>query len=132
LLELPDSRLRLVLLPDSVIKEQFHDEWWLRKRLKQWRLADYGRDARRVGGSRSSYSAASRLGPKIKAQDEGPAFYATGRRVTSVEGELTMDDRSVKRIDRAFLLAPAEKALRAMSWAMMPLALAFVLSRRGH
>jgi hypothetical protein len=36
----------------------------------------------------------------------------------------------VKRIDRASVLAPTVKALRAMSWAMMPLALAFVLAHR--
>jgi hypothetical protein len=54
------------------------------------------------------------------------------RRATSVEGALTLEDGRVESIDRRFLLAPSERALRAMSWAMMALAVAFVLARRGH
>ncbi len=54
------------------------------------------------------------------------------RRATSVEGAITLNDGRVESIDRRFLLAPSERALRAMSWAMMALAVAFVLARRGH
>ena len=54
------------------------------------------------------------------------------RRVTSVEGEIRFADGSVRPIDRDFLLVPTERALRALSFAMMALAIAFVLVRRGH
>jgi hypothetical protein len=54
------------------------------------------------------------------------------RRVTSVEGEIRFADGSVRPIDRDFLLVPSERALRALSFAMMALAIAFVLARRGH
>ncbi|HEY5092988.1 MAG TPA: hypothetical protein VII60_06950 [Acidimicrobiales bacterium] len=54
------------------------------------------------------------------------------RRVTSVEGEIRFADGSVRPIDRDFLLVPTERALRALSFAMMALAIAFVLAHRGH
>jgi hypothetical protein len=54
------------------------------------------------------------------------------RRVTSVEGEIRFVDGTVRPIDRDFLLLPAERALRALSFAMMALAIAFVLAHRGH
>jgi hypothetical protein len=54
------------------------------------------------------------------------------RRVTSVEGEIRFADGSVRPIDRDFLLVPSERALRALSFAMMALAIAFVLAHRGH
>ena len=57
---------------------------------------------------------------------------ALRRRVTSVEGEITFADAHVQKIDRSFLLEPSERALRSMSLAMMALAVAFVLVRRGH
>jgi hypothetical protein len=54
------------------------------------------------------------------------------RRVTSVEGEIRFADGTVRPIDRDFLLVPTERALRALSFAMMALAIAFVLAHRGH
>ncbi len=57
---------------------------------------------------------------------------ALRRRVTSVEGEITFSNGHVQKIDRAFLLAPSERALRGLSLAMMALAAALVLARRGH
>ena len=57
---------------------------------------------------------------------------ALRRRVTSVDGEITFTDGRVQKIDRSFLLEPSERALRSMSLAMMVLAVAFVLVRRGH
>jgi hypothetical protein len=54
------------------------------------------------------------------------------RRVTSVEGEIRFADGTVRPIDRDFLLVPSERALRAMSIAMVALAIAFVLVRRVH
>jgi hypothetical protein len=54
------------------------------------------------------------------------------RRVTSVEGEIRFADGSTRPIDRDFLLAPSERALRALSLAMICVAVAFVLVRRVH
>lgn len=57
---------------------------------------------------------------------------AIRRRATSVEGEIRFADGSVRPIDRDFLLVPTERALRALSFAMMALAIAFVFAHRGH
>jgi hypothetical protein len=54
------------------------------------------------------------------------------RRVTSVEGEIRFADGTVRPIDRDFLIGPSERALRALSLAMIALAVAFVLVRRIH
>ncbi len=54
------------------------------------------------------------------------------RKVATVEGTLAMHDGSIETIDRATIVVPIERALRSMSWAMMALAVAFVLARRGH
>lgn len=54
------------------------------------------------------------------------------RKVRAIEGAMTLRDGSVEVIDRALLLRPNEFALRAMSWGMMALAVAFVFARRGH
>jgi hypothetical protein len=54
------------------------------------------------------------------------------RQVTSVDGEMSFADGRVERIDRRMLMGPSERALRALSWAMMALAVSFVLARRGH
>ena len=54
------------------------------------------------------------------------------RKVSSVEGELTMHDGTVQVIDRVVLLAPSERALRVLSWGMIALAVAFALARRGY
>lgn len=54
------------------------------------------------------------------------------RHATAIEGTVSLDDGRTVPIDRRLLLAPSERALRAMSWAMMALAVAFVLARRGH
>ena len=51
------------------------------------------------------------------------------RRATDVAGSIAVaDDRPIP-VDRAVLLAPLERALRAMSWAVMLLAAAFAVAR---
>jgi hypothetical protein len=54
------------------------------------------------------------------------------RKVRAIDGTMTMTDGSVEVINRATLLRPNEYALRAMSWGMMALAVAFVFARRVH
>jgi len=51
------------------------------------------------------------------------------RRVTSVEGSMTMADGRVQPVDDRTLLAPLEQALRALSWATVALAAALVVAR---
>ena len=53
------------------------------------------------------------------------------RRVVRVEGTLEMADGTTRPIDRASLLGPWEHALRALSWAMVALAVAMVVGRLG-
>lgn len=50
------------------------------------------------------------------------------RRVRSVAGAVVLGDGTSVPLDRAVLLAPLERALRAMSWAVPLLAIAVVLS----
>ena len=51
------------------------------------------------------------------------------RRVTRVEGALTMDDGTVRDLSDRVLLKPLERALGALSWSMVALATAFVVAR---
>jgi hypothetical protein len=51
------------------------------------------------------------------------------RRVRSVAGELTLDDGERLALDRARLLAPLERALRALVWSTVALAAALALAR---
>ena len=51
------------------------------------------------------------------------------RRVTNVDGSMTMADGRVQPVDDRTLLAPLEQALRALSWATVALAAALVVAR---
>ena len=51
------------------------------------------------------------------------------RRVSRVEGALEMSDGTVQPLDERVLLVPLERALHALSWAMVALAAALVLAR---
>jgi hypothetical protein len=51
------------------------------------------------------------------------------RSVRGVEGTLTMADGTVRLIDDRFLLAPLERALRAMSWGLVTLAAGLAVAR---
>jgi hypothetical protein len=51
------------------------------------------------------------------------------RRVTAVEGVLTLDDGTVRALDERVLLEPLERALQALSWSMLALALALAFAR---
>ena len=53
------------------------------------------------------------------------------RRATEVSGSITLTDGDVSRVDRAFLLAPLERALRAMSWGIVLLAVALAVAQAG-
>ncbi len=51
------------------------------------------------------------------------------RKVASAEGTVSLRDGSRLSIDVPWLLAPLERALRAMAWSMVALAVALVLAR---
>jgi len=51
------------------------------------------------------------------------------RRTVRVEGALETDDGEIVRLDVGALLAPLERALRAMSWAVVALAAAVAVAR---
>jgi hypothetical protein len=51
------------------------------------------------------------------------------RSARGVEGTLTLADGTVRVIDDRFLLAPLERALRAMSWGLVTLAAGLAVSR---
>ena len=51
------------------------------------------------------------------------------RSVRGVEGTLTLADGTVRRLDDRFLLAPLERALRAMSWGLVTLAAGLAVAR---
>ena len=53
------------------------------------------------------------------------------RRARSAAGTVTLAGGGAVRLDRAALLAPLEKALRAMSWSMVALAAALAVARLG-
>ena len=50
------------------------------------------------------------------------------RRVTIVEGTLRMEDGMVRELNDRLLLAPLERALRALSWGVVALAVALVVA----
>ncbi len=56
---------------------------------------------------------------------------AIRRRVQSVEGAMRFADGSVEPVDRRTLLAPLERALRSMAWAVVLLATAMAVTRLG-
>ena len=51
------------------------------------------------------------------------------RKVVSLEGRAVFADGSARDLDRSFLLRPLERALRAMSWSVVLLAVGLVLGR---
>ena len=67
-----------------------------------------------------------RCRPRSGAEHPGPQ---PGRRTTAVAGSITLASGQVTAIDQALLLVPLEKALRAMSWAIVLLAAALAVAR---
>jgi hypothetical protein len=51
------------------------------------------------------------------------------RRVIAIDGSLTLEDGTVRGLDDQFLLEPLERALRALSWSMVALAVALAGAR---
>jgi len=51
------------------------------------------------------------------------------RKVTGIEGSLTLEDGTVRTVDSRLMLEPLERALRALSWSMVALAVALAVAR---
>ena len=51
------------------------------------------------------------------------------RHVVAVDGSLTLDDGTARALDDRLLLGPLERALRALSWSMVALAVALAVAR---
>jgi hypothetical protein len=51
------------------------------------------------------------------------------RRTSDISGTITLSDGTVRPIDRATILAPLERALRSLSWAMVLIAAALAVAR---
>lgn len=53
------------------------------------------------------------------------------RKVASIDGSLTLEDGTVRTVDSQLMLEPLERALRALSWSMVALAVALAVARLG-
>jgi hypothetical protein len=51
------------------------------------------------------------------------------RRTSGISGTITLSDGTVRPVDRATILAPLERALRSLSWAMVLIAAALAVAR---
>ncbi len=51
------------------------------------------------------------------------------RKVIGIEGSLTLEDGTVRTVDSRLMLEPLERALRALSWSMVALAVALAVAR---
>jgi len=73
--------------------------------------------------------AASALGFSLAQRSLSTPARVLRRRTAGIEGKITMHDGSVHAIDRSVLLGPLERALGALSWAIVALALALTVTR---
>ena len=77
----------------------------------------------------AALGAAAALGLSIAQRSLSTPARTLRRRVARVDGSVTMHDGSVHELDLRSLLEPLERALSALSWATVALALALVVSR---
>ena len=74
-------------------------------------------------------AAAAALGFALAQRSLSTPARALRRRVSRVAGTVTMHDGSVRELDTHALLEPLERALSALSWATVALAVALVVTR---
>jgi len=91
-------------------------------------LVAYYAQAERIDVT-AAIAAASALGFSLAQRSLSTPARALRRRVASVDGSITMHDGRVDHLDSALLLAPLERALKTLSWALVALALALLASR---
>jgi hypothetical protein len=73
--------------------------------------------------------AAAALGLSLAQRSLSTPARALRRRVSRVDGHVTMHDQSVHELNTAVLLEPLERALSSLSWATVVLALALAANR---
>ena len=76
-------------------------------------------------------AAAATFGLSYVQRDLSTPARLLRRRVIGVEGSLTLEDGTARPLDRAVLLVPLERALRALSWSVVALAVALAVARLG-
>jgi hypothetical protein len=77
----------------------------------------------------AALGAAAALGFSLAQRALSTPARALRRRVTSVDGSITMYDGTTRDLEVRLLLHPLERALGSMSWAIVALALALVVAR---
>jgi hypothetical protein len=74
-------------------------------------------------------AAGAALGFSLAQRSLSTPARALRRRVSTVDGCMTMHDGATRNLDVRVLLRPLERALSSMSWAIVALALALVVAR---
>jgi hypothetical protein len=77
----------------------------------------------------AALGAAAALGFSLAQRSLSTPARALRRRVARLDGSVTMHDGSVRELNASVLLAPLERALNSMSWAMVALAVALLIDR---
>ena len=77
----------------------------------------------------AALAATAALGLSLAQRSLSTPARALRRRVQSLDGTVTMHDGSGSELNVAMLLAPLERALSSLSWAMVALALALAAGR---
>jgi hypothetical protein len=77
----------------------------------------------------AAFGAAAALALAVAQRSLSTPARTLRRRVARVDGTVTMHDGSEHTLDRRALLEPLERALSAISWAMVALACAMITSR---
>lgn len=91
-------------------------------------LAAYYAQAERIDVT-AAIAATAALGFSLAQRSLSTPARTLRRRVASIGGSITMRDGRVHDLDAALLLAPLERALKTLSWALVALALALLASR---
>jgi hypothetical protein len=91
-------------------------------------LVAYYAQAERIDVT-AAIAAAAALGFSLAQRSLSTPARTLRRRAASVDGSITMRDGRVHHLDTALLLAPLERALKTLSWALVALALALLASR---
>jgi len=77
----------------------------------------------------AALGAAAALGYSLAQRALSTPARAVRRRVVRIDGSVTMQDGSIHELDARTLREPLERALSSLSWAMVALALALLISR---
>jgi hypothetical protein len=77
----------------------------------------------------AAFAALAALGLSLAQRSLSTPARTLRRQTESVDGHITLHDGSEHPLDTSALLEPLERALSTLSWAMVALAVALVMSR---